>query len=229
MTVDQAVTPEIVAEPSRRSNARIVGPVLVGLAMLSAVVTFLVLAGLTPIAPTHYVVVTLLLLNAVTGLSLLAVIGREIWQIVQARRVGTAGARLHIRIVGLFSFIAAAPAILVAVVASITLDRGLDRLFAQRTRDAIQNSVMVAEAYLRDRAQNVRSDIMLLSFDVTRGKDVFERNPEDLRRFLTFQASVRGLATVIQFDGNLTALSRADIPSNQVFAFPPKEALQTVT
>ena len=229
MTVEQAVTPEtVVSEPARRANARVLGPALVGLAMLSAIATFLVLAGLTPIAPTHYVVVTLLLINAVTGLLLLGVIGLEIWQILQARRVGTAGARLHIRIVGLFSFIAAAPAILVAIVASITLDRGLDRLFASRTRDAIQNSVIVAEAYLRDHAQNVRSDIMLLSFDVARGREVFERNPDDLRRFLTFQAQVRGLGAALVFDANLGIRSRADIATNQVFALPPKDALASV-
>ncbi len=229
MTVEQAVTPEtIVSEPARRTNVRVVGPALVGLAMLSAIATFLVLAGLTPIAPTHNVVVTLLLINAITGLLLLCVIGLEVWQILQARRVGTAGARLHIRIVGLFSFIAAAPAILVAIVASITLDRGLDRLFASRTRDAIQNSVIVAEAYLRDHAQNVRSDIMLLSFDVARGKEVFERNPDDLRRFLTFQAQVRGLGAALVFDTNMAIRSRADIPTNQVFALPPKDALASV-
>ena len=49
---------------------------------------------------------------------------------MQARRRGRAGARLHVRIIGLFSVIAAVPAILVAIVASITLDRGLDRWFS---------------------------------------------------------------------------------------------------
>ena len=44
--------------------------------------------------------------------------------------------------------IAAVPAILVAVVASITLDRGLDRLFSTRTRGMIENSLIVADAYL---------------------------------------------------------------------------------
>ena len=54
MTVEQAVTPEtVVSEPARRANVRVAGPALVGLAMLSAIATFLVLAGLTPIAPTH--------------------------------------------------------------------------------------------------------------------------------------------------------------------------------
>ena len=122
----------------------------VALALLSALVTFLVLAGLTPIAPTHEVVVTLLLTNAVTVLLLLVVIAREVWRVVQARRRGRAAARLHVRIVALFSVIAAVPAILVAVVASVTLDRGLDRLFSQQTQSLIENSLIVADAYVRE-------------------------------------------------------------------------------
>jgi two-component system nitrogen regulation sensor histidine kinase NtrY len=230
MTADQAVNVEtIVAEPvPRRSNVRIVGPILVGLAMLSAVVTFLVLAGLTPIGPTHYVVVTLLLVNAVTGALLLGVIGREVWQILRARRTGRAGARLHIRIVALFSVIAAVPAILVAVVASITLDRGLDSLFASRMREAIENSVVVAQAYLRDHAATVRSDIMLMAFDLARNKDFFEKNATDLQQFLTFQAAARGLAAIVEFDGNLTVLARAHTPATQVFSLPPREALTSI-
>lgn len=230
MTVDQAVNVEtIVAEPvPRRTNVRIVGPILVGMAMLSAAVTFLVLAGLTPIVPTHYVVVTLLLVNAATGALLLAVIGREVWQIMRARQSGRAGARLHIRIVGLFSVIAAVPAILVAIVASITLDRGLDNLFAARMRGAIENSVVVAQAYLRDHAQTVRSDIMLMAFDLSRNKEFFEKNATDLQQFLSFQAAARGLAAIVEFDGDLTILARANTPATQVFSLPPREALSSI-
>ena len=155
------------------------GPIAVGLALLSAFVTFIVLADLTPISPTHYVVVTLLLANAATVLLLLGIIVREVWQVVQARRTGRAAARLHVRIVGLFSIIAAAPAILVAIVASVTLDRGLDRLFSTRTRAAIENSLIVAEAYLRDHAQIVRSDIMVMAFDIARNKPVFEHDHDE--------------------------------------------------
>ena len=79
--------------------ARAAGPIAVGIALLSSLATFLVLAGLTPISPTHYVVITLLLINAATGLLLVAIIAREVWKIVQARRHGRAGSRLHVRIV----------------------------------------------------------------------------------------------------------------------------------
>src|ERR1700690_1241444 len=79
--------------------SRLIGAVAVGVALLSATATFLVLSGLTPISPVHEVVVKVLLGNAITGLLLLAIIGREVWQVVQARRRGRAGSRLHIQIV----------------------------------------------------------------------------------------------------------------------------------
>jgi two-component system nitrogen regulation sensor histidine kinase NtrY len=231
MSADQAAAAEtaLAAPPAKRTETRILGPLAVGLALLSAFITFIVLADLTPVPPTHYVVVTLLLANAATVILLLAIIVREVWQVMQARRSGRAGAKLHIRIVGLFSIIAAAPAILVAVVASVTLDRGLDRLFSTRTRAAIENSLIVAEAYLRDHAQIVRSDIMVMAYDIARAKPVFEEDGDKLRQFLTFQASVRGLAAAIVIDKDLKVIARADLKINQTFAIPPRDALVHIT
>src|SRR5690348_10446140 len=165
--------------------ARAAGPIAVGIALLSSLATFLVLAGLTPISPTHYVVITLLLINAATGLLLVAIIAREVWKIVQARRHGRAGSRLHVRIVGLFSIIAAAPAILVSVVASVTLDRGLDRFFSTRTRAVIENSLIVAQAYVREHAQLVRGDAIAVSYDLVRAKPLFDQDRERFRQLLS--------------------------------------------
>jgi two-component system nitrogen regulation sensor histidine kinase NtrY len=230
MSADQATRAEtaLVAPQSKRGEARLLGPIAVGLALLSAFTTFIVLADFTPVLPTHDVVVTLLLVNATTVLLLLGVIVREVWQVVQARRTGRAAARLHVRIVGLFSIIAAAPAILVAIVASVTLDRGLDRLFSTRTRAAIVNSLVVAEAYLRDHAQIVRSDIMLMATDISRAKPVFQQDRDKLPQYLTFQASVRGLAAAIVIDKDLNVIARADLKVNQTFAMPPRDALPKI-
>jgi len=230
MSVEQAASADnaLAGNAARKGEGRLLGPLAVGLALLSAFITFIVLADLTPISPTHNVVVTLLLVNAATVLLLLGVIIKEVWQVVQARRTGRAAARLHVRIVGLFSIIAAAPAILVAIVASVTLDRGLDRLFSTRTRAAIENSLIVAEAYLRDHAQIVRSDIMVLAFDVARTKPLFDQDPDKLRQFLTFQAQVRGLAAVIMLDQDLDVVARADVSTTQTFALPPRDALPKI-
>jgi hypothetical protein len=67
--VGQAANAELAtaaAAPAPTWIPRTLGFAAVALALLSALVTFLVLAGLTPIPPTHEVVVTLLLTNAVT-------------------------------------------------------------------------------------------------------------------------------------------------------------------
>jgi two-component system nitrogen regulation sensor histidine kinase NtrY len=231
MSVDQGAIAEIsaAAPAAKRGDVRIMGPIAVGLALLSAFLTFVVLADLTPIVPTHYVVVSLLLANAATILLLIGVITREVWQVVQARRSGRAAARLHVRIVALFSVVAAVPAILVAIVASVTLDRGLDRLFSAGTHTAIQNSLIIAEDYLRDHAQFARSDIMIMAIDIARNKPFFDEDTERLPQFLTFQASVRGLAAAIVLDKDLNVVAHADVRTNQTFALPPREALANIT
>ena len=110
----------------------------------------------------------------------------------------------------------------------MTLDRGLDRLFSARTQAALQNSLIVAEAYLRDHAQIVRSDIMVMAYNVSANKTVFDTDHEKLQQFLTFQASVRGLGAAIVLDKNLKVVERAQVPTNQTFAIPPSEALAKI-
>src|SRR5947209_20253901 len=184
--VSQAATAEFATAtaPTPGWTARLIGSIAVSVALLSALATFVVLANLTPILPTHEVVLTLLLVNASAVLLLLAFIGREVWRVLQARRRGRAAARLHVRIVALFSLIAAVPAILVAVVASITLDRGLDRLFSTQTRSMIENSLIVAEAYMREQAQFIRADAIATSIEVAQAKSVFDQNHEQLRQYM---------------------------------------------
>ena len=185
-TIDDAASAQVdIAEPRATSFATgIIGLAVVGVALLSALMTFLVLEGMTSISPTDAVYGTftvfdtLLLVNGITVLFLLAIIGREVWQLLQARRRGRAGSRLHVQIVGLFSIIAAVPAILVAIVASISLDRGLERFFSLSPRAVIENSLNVTEAYLREQVQTIGGDAMAMGADISRTKPFVEQKPE---------------------------------------------------
>jgi two-component system nitrogen regulation sensor histidine kinase NtrY len=224
-TVDQvppldpaAITPMPVA-------SRLIGALAVAIALLSATATFLVLAGLTPIEPVHNVVVKLLLGNAVTGLLLLAIIGREVFVVIQARRRGRAGSRLHIQIVGLFAVIAAVPTILVAVVASTTLDRGLDRYFSSRTRAMIEQSLIVANAYMNDHAAAVRGEILAMAYDLGRAKPLFDQNRDQFRTFLTTQATGRNLAAAIILKSDGSTVERADIAMDKKIVLPSPQLL----
>src|SRR5437879_13373013 len=112
------------------SLRKVLAPFAVGLALLSALLTFMVLTGLTRIEPTREVVGSFLLINAGTILLLVGIIIREVWLMVQARRRGRAAARLHVQIVSLFSVIAVLPAVIVAILANLAIHRRLDRVLS---------------------------------------------------------------------------------------------------
>ena len=216
------------AEPRGWPFRRLMAPFAVGIALLSAFLTFVVLTGLTPIVPTHEVVVTFLLINGATILLLLAIIAREVWQVVQARRRGRAAARLHVQTVSLFSVIAVLPAVLVSIVANVTLDRGLDRLFSVRTRAVIENSLIVANAYVYEHAQLIRGDIIGMASDITRARPLYDQDRESFRKLLTSSAASRNLPGAMLIDKNRAVLESAATGIQQNFLTPAPDFLSNV-
>jgi two-component system, NtrC family, nitrogen regulation sensor histidine kinase NtrY len=208
--------------------SRLVGACAVGVALLSATATFLVLAGLTPIAPVHEVVVELLLGNVVTGLLLLAIIGREVWKVVQARRRGRAGSRLHVQIVGLFAVIAAVPTVLVSVVASTTLDRGLDRFFSTRTRAMIEQSMIVANAYVSEHAEAIRGDLLAMAFDLGRARSIFDSDRDQFQKIISAQAAGRNLSAAILLKSDGSAVDKAAVTVDKKVVLPTPDLLAEV-
>ncbi|MGN6747125.1 MAG: ATP-binding protein, partial [Xanthobacteraceae bacterium] len=227
-TVDQvaAVDPAGVRPVSVAS--RVIGACAVGVALLSATATFLVLAGLTPIAPVHEVVRNLLLGNAVTGLLLLGIIGREVWKVVQARRRGRAGSRLHVQIVGLFAIIAAVPTVLVSVVASTTLDRGLDRFFSTRTRAMIEQSMIVANAYVSEHIAAIRGDLLAMAYDLGRAKTVFDSDRDQFQKIMSAQAAGRNLSAALLLKSDGSTVDKAGATIDKKVVLPSADLLAEV-
>ncbi len=216
------------AEPKGSSLRRLLAPFAIGLALLSAFLTFVVLTGLTRIEPTREVAVSFMLMNGATILVLVGIIFREVWQVMQARRRGRAAARLHVQIVSLFSVIAVLPAVLVAVVANVTIDRGLDRLFSGPTRDVIQNSLIIARAYMQGHAQLIRGDILGMANDIAHARPLYDQDRQSFRQLLTANAASRNLPGAMLIDGDRNVLETAQTGIRLAFAAPPPEFLSNV-
>src|SRR5712672_276360 len=217
-----------IAEPEGWSLRRWLAPFAVVIALLSAFLTFVVLTGLTPIEPKRDVVYSFLLINAATILLLVGIIVREVWKVVQARRRGRAAARLHIQVVSLFSVIAVLPAVLVAIVANVTIDRGLDRLFSGPTKEVIQNSLIVANAYLHEHAQLIRGDILGMANDVSHARPLYDLDRSSFRQLLTASAASRNLPGAMLIDKEPKILETAQTGIQQDFQTPAPEFLSGV-
>jgi two-component system nitrogen regulation sensor histidine kinase NtrY len=215
-------------EPKGRSVLRLLAPIAIGLALVSAFLTFVVLTGLTRIEPTREVAVSFMLMNGATILVLVGIIAREVWQIMQARRRGRAAARLHVQIVSLFSIMAVLPAVLVAIVANLTIERGLDRLFSGPTREVIQNSLIIARAYMQEHAQLIRGDIIGMAADIGRARPLYDQDRQSFRDFLTASAASRNLPGAMLIDKDRRILESAETGIPLAFAAPPPDFLSNV-
>jgi two-component system nitrogen regulation sensor histidine kinase NtrY len=216
------------AESKGSSLRRFLAPFAVGLALLSTFLTFVVLTGLTRIEPTREVVVSFLLINAAIILLLVGIIVREVWQVVQARRRGRAASRLHVQIVSLFSIIAVLPAVMVAVVANLTIDRGFDRLFSGPTREVIQNSVIIARAYMQEHAQLIRGDILGMANDIAHARPLYDQDRKTFNELLTASAVSRNLPGAMLIDKDRNPLATAETGIKLTLAPPEAEFLSNV-
>ncbi len=176
------------------------GFALVALGIVSGLATFAILTGLTPIIPTKEVTTTLLLLNTGLVIVMAAMIGGQVLFLLKERRKGTAGAGLHIRLISLFSLIAVVPAIIVAVFAFVTLSRGLDTWFSERTQTIVNSAVTVAEEYIKNTAEATRNDVANISADLNQQKPLFDSDRAAFVRRVARHAAIRGLAGAFVFD-----------------------------
>lgn len=232
MAIDAASLPNPIFSNVRSLDGRrllaLPGIVTVICAIVAAGVSFAILVGVTPIVPDNTTALALIIgVNSLFVLVLLGLIIRELRRILIARRLGKAASRLHVRIVAMFSIVAVIPAIMVAIIASITLDIGLDRWFEIRTKTIVNYSLQIAEAYVQENARNLQGTTLSMAYDLANAKTLFNLDRTGFRDFLSQQAAGRALAhaAIIRADGSFvtTAETKADFAMPD----PPIEAVQT--
>jgi two-component system nitrogen regulation sensor histidine kinase NtrY len=203
------------------------GVVAVVGALVTAAISFAILVGVTPITPDETTTLALIAINAGFVLFLIGLIGREVHRIAMARRRGKAASRLHVRIVAMFSLVAVLPAILVAVIASITLDIGLDRWFEIRTKTIVNSSLSIAEAYVIENARNLQGMTLSMANDLDNARALYNLDQTGFRNFMSQQAVGRALAhaALIRSDGSF--VMNAETRSDFAMPEPPIEAVQS--
>ena len=164
--------------------------------------TFLYLMQLTPFAVTADVTSVLLLINAVLVVSMLLLVIVQVVSLVYAKGRGIPGAGLQIRLVGLFSIVAVVPALLVALFASVTLNRNIDSWVSDRTRAIVNTAATVAEAYQLNAAEATRTDLANIAADINEQRNLFETDRKAFVQRVARHALLRNLSAVFVFDNS---------------------------
>ena len=111
------------------------------------------------------VIAFLLVANLIPAIALMALYSRKV-AIRRAEEGGLGSGQLHVRLVALFSAIAAVPTVLVAIFASLLFQSGLEFWFSNRARSMLENTVQVASASYNQEVERVANETVTMSGDV---------------------------------------------------------------
>jgi len=183
------------------------------LAVLSAMVTYGMVTGLIPYNPTPSNLVTLLLINLALGVSLAGLIAWRLVRLWRARRSGLAGAKLHVRLVAMFSLIAVVPAILVAIFATVTLNLGIEAWFSARVQTALDNAVGVARQYMIEQGRHILYDAGEIETGIEHDRALFDENKQVrlsmMMEKIAIMTTDRGLAGSFLIDSHGSELAKS--------------------
>jgi two-component system, NtrC family, nitrogen regulation sensor histidine kinase NtrY len=174
--------------------------VLATLAFAISLATFIVLTRGTPFGVQPGVGVGLVLANISAVLLLVAVLAGRLTRVWVERRRGSAGSRLHVRLVLLFGGVAVAPAIVVACFAVAFFHYGIQAWFNDPVRQAVTESLQVSRGYLEEHRDNIRSVALEMANDLTRAGQYLTADPSVFAEVLGTQTTLRGLTEAVIYD-----------------------------
>ena len=187
-------------------------------ASVSGGATYLILTGSAPFAKSRTVLYLLSFSYLIVILGVVAAIAWRLVKLWATRKAGFAGVKLHTRLVSLFAFIAAVPAILVAVFSGVFLFLGMDSWFSARQRAVVDHAEVVAEAYLSEYQQVLRTDAVTAAGDIDSNAENNAGDPLWLDSFVRVLASYRGLDGAYVLTGEGYPVARTEFKDVQFVA-----------
>ena len=121
----------------------------------------------------------LLIANLIPAISMMVLYSRRVAR-QRAEREGLGNGKLHARLVTLFSILAAVPTVMVAILASLLLQSGLEFWFSDRARGMLENSVQLARTTYDNEVERVAGQTIAASGDLA---DYLKQVPIDDPRF----------------------------------------------
>ena len=199
-----------------KSNSGLKRSWLLGvLSLLSALATFI---AMTPSGDANKFLILLLLnIDLILLISLIITITKRLVNIWSRKKSGQLGAQLHSKVVVMFSLLAAAPAIVVAIFGAIFFTVGIDNWFSVQVQNALNKSLSVSDAYLEQAQKQIGTDAidiagMINSSGILNGIEKLDIKKEnDLKKFLNQIAYERSFTELIIFDENSKIVAESEL------------------
>nr|WP_227305518.1 PAS domain-containing sensor histidine kinase [Acidisoma cellulosilyticum] len=197
-------------------------------AVLLAIGSFVVLSGGSSLGLSHRAIISLVPANFIVLMLLVIAVSVRVVHVYLDRRRGLAGARMQAQLVLLFSVVAVTPTIVVAIFATIFFQLGIQAWFNHRVSTALDESMQVAQGYLTEHKDEIRTDAFAMADDMARAGPFLTTDISNFGQFLETQVSLRGLTEAVVFEpSNGQVVASAGFMSGIATGLPPAWAIST--
>ena len=134
----------------------------------------------------------LLLLNIILLIFLFVFIFLEIKKAIKndIDKDGLKSNKKYITYFALFTFI---PSLLISIFSLFLFSFALEKYFDKKVTTVVNNSYELAKDYVDEVRNKIQSEIVLIAFDVNKGKNFLNDNEREYKRFLQTQKLIRGV------------------------------------
>jgi two-component system nitrogen regulation sensor histidine kinase NtrY len=167
---------------------------------------------------TPALVAAIMVVNLVPAMALIVLIGSRVARARAMRSMAGGSGRLHVRLVALFSLIAATPTLLVVIFASLLFQFGVDFWFSDRSRGMFENAAGLAEGYYQENQREVAANTVAMATDLGNVLERVRTDAPDFSSFYLQQVVVRNLneSAIIEIGADGVARTAAAIdPDNR--------------
>ncbi len=162
--------------------------------------SFIMMSRGAPLSIRPNLVSALVVSNVAVLLLLAASLAGRLTRVWVERRRGSAGSRMHVRLVLLFSVVAVVPTILVGVFATAWFSLGIQAWFNDRVRSALHEGLEASRGYRLEHEATIKTDALGMKADLERAGLMLANNPGAFGQVLETQTTLRGLDEAIIFD-----------------------------
>ncbi|WP_447762643.1 sensor histidine kinase [Sphingopyxis panaciterrae] len=140
-----------------------------GIMISVAIATYIFVTGDTQSQRllTPAIVAAIMVANLVPAMALIVLIGSRVARARAVRSMAGGNGRLHVRLVALFSLIAAAPTLLVVIFASLLFQFGVNFWYSDRSRGMFENAASMAQAFYEDSQKSVSANTTTMAKDLS--------------------------------------------------------------
>ena len=178
-----------------------------------------------PLGPTSRLILTLLGLNFILILGLLAAVVLHLVELMESRS-HDAGARLHMRFVRLFALAAVAPAAVVFLFYGVLVSQGVEKWFSDRVQTVVENSATVFRSYVEEQTRYIADHMAPMAMDLNREAASLQANPSRRENYLEALSTFHGFPAAYLVDGQGRVLAKAETPGAPAFVAPAASAFK---